>query len=170
MPDYAAISASLASPEQMLALCDEPQVFGAKKQAQAAFALWSQADERYVGAYRGVRAPGGSGTGFVIRLFWDPTRTTPDVAAITRAIASELPESLTRADEKATYKGRDKKQGVFFTWQGMASRPLNAWFFERFGVHACATQLFDESDLTQDVAVVAVKDGVDHLWTATSPG
>jgi len=169
MTDYSAIAARLTSPDQMLALCDEPKVFGAKKQAQTAYELWSRADERFVGAYAGLRAPGGSGTGFVIRLFWDPSRTTPDLAAIRMAIASELPVGMTRADEKATYKGRDKKQGVFFTWQGMSSRPLCAWFLERFGVYACATQLFDESDLTRDVAVVAVSGGVDHLWTLTAP-
>lgn len=169
MTDYAAIAESLTSPEQMLALCDEPKVFGAKKQAQAAYALWSGADERFVGAYVGMRAPGGMGTGLVVRLFWDPSRITPDIAAIRLAVASELPEAMTRADEKATYKGRDKKQGVFFTWQGMSSRPLCAWFLERFGVYAFATQLFSETDLTQDVAVVAVTGGVDHLWILTSP-
>jgi hypothetical protein len=169
MPDFTAISATLGSPEQFLALCDEPQVFGAKKQAQAAHALWSGADSRYVGAYRGLRAPGGSGTGFVIRVYWDPSTTTPDIDAIALAIQSALPIELIRADEKATYKGRDKKQGVFFSWQGMNSRPLSAWFEERFGVHACTTQLFDASDLSQNVAVVAVKDGVEHLWSLTAP-
>ncbi|MGA1835901.1 hypothetical protein VD659_03115 [Herbiconiux sp. 11R-BC] len=168
MPDYSAIASALDSPEQMLALCDEPQVFGAKKQAQAAYALWNGADERYVGGYRAVRAPGGSGTGFVVRLFWNPATTSPDLDAIAGAVQFELPEAMIRADEKATYKGRDKKQGVFFTWQGMSTRPLSQWFFERFGVHACATQLFDASDLSQNVAVVAIKGGVDHLWTATA--
>jgi len=168
MPDHAQIAAALTSPERFLALTDEPGVIGAKKQAKAAFELWSSADERYVGAYRGFRAPGGSGTGFVVRVFWDPSRTTPDLAGIAAAIGTELPVALTRADEKATYKGRDKKQGVFFTWQGMSSRPLSQWFQERFGVSACATQLFAPSDLSQDVAVVVVKGGVDHLWTLSS--
>lgn len=169
MPDYAGIASSLTSPEAFLALTDEPGVFGAKKQAKAAFDLWSQSSERYVGAYQGFAAPGGTGTGFVIRTFWDPSTTTPDLGAIAVAIESALPVDLTRADEKATYKGRDKKQGVFFTWQGMNQRPLSAWFQERFGVSACATQLFDRSDLTQDVAVVAVSGGTDHLWTLTAP-
>jgi hypothetical protein len=169
MPDYEAIAGMLGSPDQLLALCDEPQVFGAKKQAQAAHSLWSTADERFVGQYRGLKAPGGTGTGFVIRLYWDPATTTPDISAIDLAIQSALPVEMIRADEKATYKGRDKKQGVFFTWQGMASRPLCQWFLERFGVYACVTQLFDDSDLLQDVAVVATKGGVDHLWSFTSP-
>lgn len=168
MPDFSAIAAGLNSPEALLAHCDEPQVFGAKKQAAAAYELWSQAESRYVGAYRGLQAPGGKGTGFVIRLFWDPTTTTPDLNAIDVAIQSALPIPMIRDDEKATYKNRDKKQGVFFTWQGMESRPLNAWFQERFGVSACTTQLFDESDLTQNVAVVAVEGGVQHLWTFTA--
>ena len=168
MPDYSAIAASLTSPEAFLSLTDEPGVFGAKKQAKAAFDLWSQADSRYVGAYKGFAAPGGTGTGFVIRVFWDPTTTTPDLAAIATAIETSLPIDLTRADEKATYKRRDKKQGVFFTWQDVASQPLSQWFQERFGVSACATQLFDRSDLTQDVAVVALKGGVDHVWTLTA--
>ncbi len=168
MPDYAQIAAALTSPEGFLALTDEPGVFGAKKQAKAAFELWSQAEERYVGAYRGFKAPGGSGTGFVIRVFWDPAKTTPDLDAIAVAIGTALPVELTRADEKATYKGRDKKQGVFFSWQAMSSRALSQWFQERFGVGACATQLFDRSDLTQNVAVVAVKGGVDHLWTLSA--
>jgi hypothetical protein len=168
MPDYEQIASRLTSPEGFLALTDEPQVFGAKKQASSAFELWQRADDRYVGAYQGFRAPGGSGTGFVIRVFWDPSKTSPDLAAIAVAIETALPVDLTRADEKATYKGRDKKQGVFFTWQGMSSRPLSLWFQERFGVGACATQLFSASDLSQDIAVVAVSGGVDHLWTLSA--
>ncbi len=169
MPDYAQIAATLTSPEGFLALTDEPGVFGAKKQAQAAYDLWSQAEQRYVGAYRGFRAPGGTGTGFVIRVFWDPAGTTPDLDAIPGAIAGALPVDLIRADEKATYKGRDKKQGVFFTWQGMSARPLSQWFQQRFGLGACATQLFDASDLSRDIAAVAIKGGIDHLWTLSSP-
>jgi len=42
------------------------------------------------------------------------------------------------------------------------------WLHERFGVYGCVTQLFAKSDLTQNVAVVAVADGVDHLWTLTA--
>lgn len=168
MPDYDHIAATLTSPDGFLALTDEPGVFGAKKQAAAAFDLWSRSDERYVGAYRGFAALGGTGTGFVIRTFWDPRKVTPDVDAIEESVLS-VPVALTRADEKATYKTRDKKQGVFFTWQGMRSRPLSQWFLERFGVHACATQLFNRSDLHQNIAVVAVRDGVDHLWTLTAP-
>ncbi|NQX27476.1 hypothetical protein HQQ81_08950 [Microbacteriaceae bacterium VKM Ac-2854] len=167
MPDYSALSATLESPEGFLALCDEPQVFGAKKQAAAAAALWQNAEQRYVGAYHGLPVPGGTGTGFVARLFWDPAQVTPDLSAIAAAVP-ELPIQLIRADERATYKGRDKKQGVFFTWQGMSSRPLSQWFHDRFGVHACVTQLFDASDLQQDVAVVAISGGVDHLWSFTS--
>lgn len=169
MVDYDSIAAQLTSPEGFLSLTDEPGVFGAKKQAKAAFDLWSSAQERYVGAYRGFRAPGGTGTGLVVRTFWNPAAVTPDAAAIALAIETALPVDLARADEKATYKGRDKKQGVFFTWQGMAQRPLSQWFQERFGVGACATQLFDASDLSQDVAVVAVVGGVDHLWSLSSP-
>lgn len=169
MPDHAQIAATLTSPEGFLALSDEPGVVGAKKKAKAAFELWNQADERYVGAYRGFTAPGGKGTGFVIRVFWDPTKTTPDLAAIDVAINTALPVDLIRADEKATYKARDKKQGPFFHWQGMSSRPLSQWFQERFGVGACTSQLFDRSDLTQNVAVVAVTGGVDHLWSLTAP-
>ncbi|MFG6444852.1 hypothetical protein ACFXQA_06215 [Microbacterium sp. P07] len=169
MPDHAQIASSLTSPEALLALTDQPKILGAKKQAKAAFDLWSRADQRYVGSYRGFRAPGGSGTGFVIRVFWDPATTTPDVAAIAVAIDTALPVDLTRADEKATYKERDKKQAAFFLWQGMSSRPLSQWFQERFGVSACATQLFDRSDLSQNVAVVAVENGVDHLWSLTAP-
>lgn len=169
MPDYEALAGMLGSPEQLLDLCDESQVIGAKKQAKLAHALWSTANERLVGQYRGLRAPGGTGTGFVVRLYWDPARITPDISEINLAIQSELPVEMIRADEKATYKGRDKKQGVFFVWQGMSSRPLCRWFVERFGVYACVTQLFDASDLSQDVAVVATKAGVDHLWTFTAP-
>ncbi|WP_025157703.1 hypothetical protein [Leifsonia aquatica] len=169
MPDYPRIASALSSPDGFLALTDEPRVFGAKRQAAAAFELWSKADERYVGGYRGFAAAGGTGTGFVIRLFWDPATTSPDLAAIASAIDTALPIALAQADEKATYKARDKRQGVFFTWTGMSSRPLSQWFRERFGVGACATQLLDYSDLTQDVAVVATVDGVDHLWTLTAP-
>lgn len=169
MPDYAQIESSLTSPEAFLALTDEPGVFGAKKQAQLAFDLWNRAGERYVGAYHGFPAPGGSGTGFVIRTFWNPALVQPDLAAIAVAIETSLPVELTRADEKATYKNRDKKQATFFGWQGMNTRALSPWFQERFGVGACATQLFDRVDLTQNVAVVAIADGVDHLWSLTAP-
>lgn len=169
MVDHARIAARLTSPEGFLALCDESGVLGAKKKAIAAFELWNQADQRYVGTYRGVQAPGGKGTGFVIRLFWDPAATTPDLAAVEAAIQGAVPVDLIQADEKATYKARDKKQGPFFHWQGMNSRPLSQWFLERFGVGACATQLFDRSDLTQNVAAVAVIGGVDHLWSFTAP-
>ena len=169
MTDHDRIASTFTSPEALLAVSDEPGVIGAKKQAKAAYELWSNADERYVGSYQGFQAPGGKGTGFVIRTFWDPRTTTPDLDAIAVAINAALPVELTQADEKATYKGRNKKQGSFFVWQGMSSRPLSQWFLERFGVGACATQLFDRSDLVQDVAVVAVKDGVDHLWSLTAP-
>lgn len=168
MPNHAQIAATLTSPEGFLATTDEPKVFGAKKQAKVAFELWERADERYVGTYQGFPAPGGQGTGFVIRTFWDPTKTTPDLGAIQLAIDTALPVDLTKADEKATYRDRDKKQTTFFCWQGMSSRPLSQWFLERFGVSACATQLFDRSDLTQNVAVVAIENGTDHLWSLTS--
>ena len=169
MVDHAQIAARLTSSEGFLALCDESGVMGAMKKAKAAFDLWSQADQKYVGAYRGIPAPGGKGTGFVIRLFWDPSTTTPDLGAIKAAINGAVPVDLIQADEKTTYKSRDKKQGPFFHWQGMSARPLSQWFDERFGVGACATQLFDRSDLTQDVAAVAVTGGVDHLWSFTAP-
>lgn len=169
MPDYNQLAAALTSPDQFLGLCDEPQVFGAKKQAALAHSLWSGTAERFVGAYRGFHAPGGTGTGFVVRVYWDPARVDPDLTAIQHAIENELPVAMIQADEKATWKGRDKKQGVFFTWQGMSERPLCQWFLDRFGVSACTTQLFDRSDLTQDVAVVARAAGVEHLWTLTSP-
>ncbi|WP_405374731.1 MULTISPECIES: hypothetical protein [unclassified Microbacterium] len=167
MSSSAQIAATLTTPEGFLAATDQPRVFGAKKQARVAFDLWERADERYVGAYRGFPAPGGKGTGFVIRVFWDPAKTTPDLDAIQLAIDTALPVDLIQADEKATYRDRDKKQTVFFCWQGMSSRPLSQWFLERFGVSACATQLFDRSDLTQNVAVVAIENGTDHLWTLT---
>lgn len=168
MPDYSRIAAALTSPEGFLSLTDEPQVFGAKKQAKAAFDLWSGADERFVGAYRGFQAPGGSGTGYVLRTFWDPTKVNPDLNALEASLNLALPVEMAQVDNKATWKGRDKKQNSFFVWQGMRSRALSQWFQERFGVGACISQLFNRSDLEQDVAVVAVRGGVDHLWTFTS--
>ncbi|QOC26746.1 hypothetical protein IC744_10650 [Microbacterium hominis] len=168
MPDYSAIGAALTTPEAFLALTDEAGVFGVKKQAKAALEVWNQAESRYVGAYRGFVAPGGKGTGFVIRTFWDPTRTTPDVDAITVAVQTALPVALTRADEKITWKTRNNKQSSFFLWQVSHQQALSQWFQERFGVSACATQLFDRADLHQDTAVVARSGGIDRLWSLTS--
>ncbi|KNC34520.1 hypothetical protein FF38_08015, partial [Lucilia cuprina] len=74
-------------------------------------------------------------TGFVIRTFWDPTRTTPDVDAITVAVQTALPVALTRADEKITWKTRNNKQSSFFLWQVSHQQALSQWFQERFGVN-----------------------------------
>jgi hypothetical protein len=169
MADYPRIASTLTSPDGFLALADDRRVFGAKKQAVAAFELWRHADERYVGASRAFVSAGGSGAGLAIRVYWDPATTTPRLAAIASAIATSLPDGLARADEKATYDSRDKKQSVFFGWRGMSARPLSRWFHERFGVQACTTRLESLSDLGQDVAVVASRDGVDRLWTLTAP-
>jgi hypothetical protein len=57
--DRAQIAARLTSPDGFLALCDESGVMGAKKKAKAAFDLWNQADQPYVGAYRGIPGPRG---------------------------------------------------------------------------------------------------------------
>ncbi|MFF2051202.1 hypothetical protein ACFVU2_06320 [Leifsonia sp. NPDC058194] len=169
MADYPRIASALTSPDGFLALADDRRVFGAKKQAAAAFDLWSSADARYVGASRAFATAAGTGTGLAIRVYWDPSTTTPRLAAIASAIATSLPDALARADEKATYDSRDKRQSVFFSWRGMSSRPLSQWFRERFGVEACTTRLESLADLTQDVAVVASAGGVDHLWTLTAP-
>ncbi|GIT78795.1 hypothetical protein LLS1_04640 [Leifsonia sp. LS1] len=169
MPDYPRIAEALTSPGAFLALADDRRVFGAKKQAAAAFALWSRAEERYVGASRSFATAAGTSTGLAIRVFWNPETTTPRLAAIASGIATALPDALARADEKATRDARDRKQSVFFAWRGMSARPLSQWFQERFGVGACTTRLTSLSDLTQDVAVVASSGGVDHLWTLTAP-
>jgi hypothetical protein len=170
MIDYNAIAARLTSAEGFLSLNDEPGVFGAKKQAQAAYELWSSADERFVGAVAPIPAPGGTGSGLVIYVYWNPVEVTPDLGAIQVAINTALPVRMIKDDNKATWKGRDKKQNVFFGWQGMRARALCQWFQERFGVYACTSQVFAaSSDFGYNVAVVAVKGGIDHLWTLTVP-
>ncbi|MDR1265993.1 MAG: hypothetical protein LBK42_10655 [Propionibacteriaceae bacterium] len=162
--DYNAIAAQLASPEGCLALSDEPG-HGAQKKAQAACDLWNSADERFVGAVAPLRAPGGTGTGLVIYVYWNPAEVTPDLSEIEVAINTALPVRMIKDDNKAAWKSRDKKQGGFFFWQGMRSRALGQWFMERYGVGACASQVFAPSDFRYNAAVVAVKGGVDHLWT-----
>jgi hypothetical protein len=169
MPDYEAISRSLTSPEAILALCSYPQAFGRKKQAQAAAAAWQDADERFVGPSQPFRAPGGSGTGFVMRVYWDASKVTPDLRAIETAISTAVPVQMIKADEKAGRKGlRDKKQGCYFTRMGNTSSPLCQWFLERFGVYADVSQVVHDTDLTENTAAVYVKDGVDHVWTFVS--
>ncbi|MDR1184706.1 MAG: hypothetical protein LBK67_07915 [Coriobacteriales bacterium] len=169
MIDCNAIATQLTSVEGFLSLTDEPGVFGAKKQAQAAYELWSSANERFVGAVAPVPAPGGTGTGLVVYVYWNPAEVTPDLDAIQVAINTTLPVKMIKEDEKATWKSRDKKQNTFFGWQNMRSHALCQWFQERFGVYACTSQVFDRSDFGYNVAVVAVKNGVDHLWTLTAP-
>jgi hypothetical protein len=169
MIDYNVIAAQLTSVEGLLSLTDEPGVFGARKQAQAAYELWNSAGERFVGAVAPLPAPGGTGSGLVIYVYWNPAEVTPDLGIIQVAINTALPVGMIKGDEKATWKGRDKKQNVFFRWQGMKSRPLCQWFQERFGVYACTSQVFDSSDFGYNVAVVAAKGDVDHLWTLTVP-
>jgi hypothetical protein len=168
-PCYADIEASLVSPDAFLARSDEPQVFGARKQAAAAHETWSTATERWVGAYQGLRVPGGTGTGLVLRLFWNPVAVDPDPEAIRSAVLTDLPTKLLRDDEKATWKARNKRQGTFFVWRGPADRPLARWCRENFGVSAFVSQLFAPSDLSQNVAVVASSGGVENLWTLTAP-
>lgn len=167
MIDYVEVALGLHSKDTFLALCNEPRVFGAKKQAARAAEIWGRAEQRGVFAHRALRAPGGTETGLLVHLFWDADSDTANVGAAFAAVTSALPPSLTRAAEKATYKRRDKKQGVFSTWQDVRSQELSQWFFTRFGVHAFASQLFSENDLHEDLAIVAVVDGVDHIWIAT---
>ncbi|MDR1015553.1 MAG: hypothetical protein LBL86_11355 [Coriobacteriales bacterium] len=169
MIDSNAIAVQLTSAEGFLSLTDEPGIFGAKKQAQAAYELWDSADERFVGAVAPMPAPGGTGTGLVIYVHWNPAEVTPDLEAIRVAINTALPVKMIKDDGKATWKGRDKKQNAFFVWQGMRSRALCQWFQERFGVYACTNQVMAPSDFEYNVAVVAIKGGVDHLWTLTLP-
>jgi hypothetical protein len=169
MIDYDAIAAQLTSAEGFLALTDEPGIFGAKKNAQTAYELWNSADERYVGAVAPQPAPGGTGSGLVIYVYWNPAEVTPDLDAISVAIDTALPVKMIKVDSKETWKGRDKKQTGFFFWQGMKSRALCQWFQERFGVSACTNQVMARSDFDYNVAVVAVKDGVEHLFTLTMP-
>ncbi len=169
MTDLAAIQSSLTSPDAFLALCSESGVFGAKKQAVRAHELWQSASSREVLAYRAIRLPGGSGTGLLAGVYWDPATTTPDLEAIAHAAATELPLELVRADEKAAWKARDKKQNVFFVWRGMRARPLSQWFRSRFGVEAVVHQVMDASDFTENVAVHVLADGVDRVWTTRVP-
>lgn len=109
MPDHAEIAASLTTPEIFLALSDEGGVFGVKKQAKAALDVWNQADSRFVGTYQGFAAPGGKGTGFVVRTYWDPARANPDLDAIAVAVQTALPVALIQSDEKITWKARNNK-------------------------------------------------------------
>jgi hypothetical protein len=169
MIDYNAIAEQLTSAEGCLSLTDEPKIFGAKKSAQAACELWNSSGERFVGAVAPMPAPGGTGSGLMIYIYWNPAEVTPDLEAISVAINTALPVKMIKGDSKATWKGRDKKQTGFFFWQGMKSRELCQWFLERFGVGACTNQIMAGSDFDYNVAVVAVKDGVDHLWTLTMP-
>jgi hypothetical protein len=169
MVDYNAIAAQLTSPDAFLALTDEPNVHGAQQKAQAAHELWASAEERFVGAVAPMRAPGGTGTGLVIHVYWNPAEVAPDLPAIQAAINTAVPVKMIKAENKAAWKARDKKQAGLFFWRGMRSRPLSQWFQERFGVSACASVVFDASDFGYNVAAVAVKDGVDHLWTFTVP-
>jgi hypothetical protein len=150
-----------------LSLTDEPGVIGARKKAQTAYELWGAADERLVGGLAPLRAPGGTGTGLVTYVYWDPAVVAPDLQAIDSAINTTVPVKLIKDDNKAAWKSRDKKQSAFFSWQGMRSRPLSQWFQERFGVSAFTSQVFAGSDFSYNV--VAVKDGVDHLWTVVAP-
>jgi hypothetical protein len=168
MPDYSVIASSLTTPEAFLALTDETGTFGVKKPARAALEIWNQAESRFVGAYQGFAAPGGKGTGFVIRTYWDPAESSPDLSAINAAVKTALPVEMIRADEKITWKARNNKQASFFLWHIEQQQALSVWFQERYGVSACVTQLFDRADIHQDVAVVATTNGVDRLWSFTS--
>ncbi len=170
MPDHAALAASLTTPVAFLALTVVSGVFGGKKSAKAGLEVWNRAVARYVGVYRGFHAPGGKGTGFVIRTYWDPARVSPDLDAVEVAIQTALPVALTQADEKVTWKARNNKLASFFAWRISQQQALSLWFQERFGISACATQLFDRADIHQDVAVVATSGGVDNLWSFTSKG
>ncbi|WP_104092553.1 hypothetical protein [Arthrobacter sp. GMC3] len=164
---FETLPSTLSSPEGFLSLCDEPNVFGAKKKAQDAYSLWESADDRIFAQRHAFRAPGGMGSGLVISAFWDPSKVNPDLAAIAEAINSAVPVKMIKEDEKSTWKGRNKKQNTFFVWRGIQPQPLSQWFLERFGVHAYAAQLINESDLAQNAVVIAVKDGVDNLWPLT---
>ncbi|MFF2051251.1 hypothetical protein ACFVU2_06565 [Leifsonia sp. NPDC058194] len=164
MTDLTAIQDSLTTPEAFLELCTESGVFGAKKQAARAHELWQSASSRQVLAYRAIPLPGGTGTGLLVGLYWDPAVTTPDFDAIAYAVIAELPRDLIRADEKAAWKTRDKKQNVFFGWRGMRGRPLSAWFQERFGVEGVVHQVMAASDFEDNIAVAIVADGEDRVW------
>ncbi|MDR1237848.1 MAG: hypothetical protein LBK28_06385 [Propionibacteriaceae bacterium] len=167
MPNYEAIAQSFTSPEALLKMSAATSIaFGAKKQSVAAFELWNSAQERFIGPSVSFRAPGGHGSGFFIRIYWDPTKTaTPDLSAVEVAINTALPVKLTKDDDKAgTKQQRNKKQPWFFSRMGTASSPLSQWFLEKFGVYAVANQVMSESDFTENAVAVAVKDGVDYLW------
>jgi hypothetical protein len=165
MTDLAAIEASLTSPDAFYELCTEKSVFGVKKQAARAYELWSSATVRQVLAYRAVRVPGGSGTGLLAGLYWDPNVTTPDFDAIQADVVTDLPADLVKAEEKAAWKTRDKKQNVFFGWRGMRQRPFSAWLRERYGVEGFVSQVFSGSDFEDSIAVSVVVDGEDRIWT-----
>lgn len=164
MIDLAAVQASLTSPEAFFDLCTEKSVFGVKKQAARAFELWQSASSRQVLAYQAIPLPGGSGTGLMAGLYWDPATTTPDIEEIAAAAITELPTQLVRGEEKAAWKSRDKKQNVFFGWRGMHDRALSTWFRERFGVDAFVHQVMAGSDFDDNVAVRIVVDGEDRVW------
>jgi hypothetical protein len=169
MTDLAAIATSLISRDAFLSLCNESQVFGAKKKADRAFELWQSASSRRVLAYQAVRVPGGSGTGLMAGIYWDPAIADPDFAAIGAAVGTELPRDLIRDDEKATWKTRDGKQNIFFIWRGMRERPLSQWFRERFGVEAMIHQVMSPANFEDNVAIEIVVDGVDRVWPLSLP-
>jgi len=146
-------------------------VFGVKKSAKAALEIWNQADARYVGVYRGFPRPRRQGApGSSSAPTGTPRASSPDLDAVEVAIQTALPVALTQADEKVTWKARNNKQASFFAWRISQQQALSLWFQERFGISACATQLFDRADIHQDVAVVATSGGVDNLWSFTSKG
>jgi hypothetical protein len=167
MPDYDAIAQSLVSPEVFHKLSGATAIaYGAKKQSVAALEIWNGADERFIGPACSFHAPGGQGTGFYIRVYWDPKKVpTPDLRAVDTAINTALPVKLIKDDVKASSKQhRDKKQAWFFNRIGTASSPLSQWFLERFGVYATADQITASSDFDENTVAVVVKDGLDHVW------
>ncbi|MDR1188328.1 MAG: hypothetical protein LBK95_12890 [Bifidobacteriaceae bacterium] len=167
MPDYQAIAQSLVSPEAFYNLLGKlSRGFGSKKQAVAALELWNGAESRFIGAAHTFRAPGGTGTGLYLRIYWDPARVaTPDLGAVEVAINTAVPVKLIKDDAKAAFKGqRDKKQSYIFSRVGAASSPLSQWFLEKFGVWAVAQQVTAPDDFAENTVAVVVKDGLDHLW------
>jgi hypothetical protein len=167
MPNYEAVAQSLTSPEAFYKLSGATAIaYGAKKQSVAALEIWNSAQERFIGPSVSFRAPGGHGTGFFIRIYWDPTKVaTPDLDAVEVAINTALPVKLIKDDDKASMKQqRNKKQAWFFCRKGTASSPLSQWFLEKFGVYATASQVTAPSNFSENTVAVAVKDGVDYLW------
>lgn len=165
--DYSAIRDALDSPEAFLALCDEPQVFGAKKKAARAFEIWNSGTNQRVWAYDAFQIPGGSGTGFKLSLFWDPATVQPDLEAIATEVAMELGGKSITSNEKETWKARDGKQNIFFQWRGTQDTELSRWLHSRFGVFGFVSQVFSASDFTENVAVVVSHEGTDRVWVLT---